>query len=545
MNCTEGVWHNFGGSGFARSPTTVVRMSRDAYHLAHSDDHHRVLTELLPRALADAGEAEPGDDVILDAALDQVAAYGLRRTTMDDVARRAGVGRMTVYRRFATKGELLQRLVAREAQRMVAAIGSAAETETELPDRVVAAFVAALRLTRQHPLVDRLVRMEPEALLELAQLENPDLLGLARTFVAAELRRGQSDGAAGPVDADQAAEVVVRLVISFVVLPRSVVDVTDEEAARRVRPPRPRADPHGSAAMTFTDGTLTEGPTLGRLDPLADTGFDRHSAIRRVTAEPAIGLILQHALTMEVAHAKVGAGVQHHSLFRGAPWKRLWSTMDVALRLVWGDAATSRDAAQQVYSFHDHVNGELPEPAAAYPEGASYTAHDASLLLWVWATLVEVAEVAHARWLAPLSPEESAAFYADMTTFALCFGIPADLIPPDREAFAKYWDAVVDGDELVPTPTSEAMVRDVLWFSHATVPAPLVRPLRVLSIGTLDPQVRARFGLELSDRDQRLFDRLDGLLARTYRFRPAWLLHRLPGLYVTLRRPTIGMRRRS
>lgn len=193
-----------------------------------------MLTELLPRALSEPGTSEPGDDVILDAALAQVAAYGLKRTTMDDVARRAGVGRMTVYRRFATKGELLHRLVAREAQRMVAAIAeaAAAEPDDDLPARVVAAFVTTLRLTREHPLVDRLVRMEPEALLELAQLEQPDLLALARTFVAAELRRGRRRADQGGQAVDQVAEVVVRLVISFVVLPRSVVDVTDEAAAR-------------------------------------------------------------------------------------------------------------------------------------------------------------------------------------------------------------------------------------------------------------------------------------------------------------------------
>lgn len=286
--------------------------------------------------------------------------------------------------------------------------------------------------------------------------------------------------------------------------------------------------------------TIIDGPTLGRLDPHADMGFSSRSAIRRVTAEPVIGLILQHALAMEIAHVKVGAGVQQHSSFRSVPWRRLWTTMDAGLRLVFGDAESSRAAAAQVYRFHDHVNGELPEPAAAHPGGAAYTAHDASLLLWVWATLVEVAEVAHARWLRPLSPDESAAFYADMATFARCFGIPSAMVPPDREAFAAYWDSMIDGDELVPTPTSRAIVRDVLWFRHPLVPAPLVRPLRVLSIGTLDPTVRSRFDLELSPRDQRLFDRLDGLLARTYRYRPAWLLHRLPGAYVAVRRRLIG-----
>jgi uncharacterized protein (DUF2236 family) len=190
------------------------------------------------------------------------------------------------------------------------------------------------------------------------------------------------------------------------------------------------------------------------------------------------------------------------------------------------------------------VNGELPEPGAAWPHGADYTAHDASLLLWVWATLVDTGFVAYQRWLRPLSVTEADAYYADMCAFATFFGIPAAMLPPDRRAFGHYYDSMLDGDELTPTPTSRAVVRDVLWFRHWNVPAFAVRWIRVLSIGTLDHRIRQRFGLELSPRDQRLFDRLDTLLTRWYKHRPAWLLQRLPELYVALRRPTIGSRKR-
>ena len=281
-------------------------------------------------------------------------------------------------------------------------------------------------------------------------------------------------------------------------------------------------------------------PTEGHLNPEDSTGFNSRSAIRRLTAEPILGLLLQRALVMEVAHAKVGAGVTHHSLFQSRPLTRAWSTADVGLRLVWGNPDVARAAATQVYRFHDHVNGELPEATPAWPDGSAYSAHDASLLLWVWATLVEVMDVAHARWVRPLEGEEADALYADMCTFARFFGIPATMIPADRDEFASYFESVVDGLELMPTPTSSAMIREVLWFRNWNVPGFAVRPARVMAIGTLDPRIRERFGLELSARDQRLFDRIDRFLARWYRFRPAGLLQCLPPLYVALRRPTIG-----
>jgi uncharacterized protein (DUF2236 family) len=278
----------------------------------------------------------------------------------------------------------------------------------------------------------------------------------------------------------------------------------------------------------------------GRLDPSASTGFHRQSAIRRLSSEPILGLLLQRTLVMEVAHAKIGAGVTHHSLFRSRPLTRAWSTADVGLRLVWGSPAVARAAANQVYRFHDHVNGELPEPNPAWPGGSTYTAHDASLLLWVWATLVDAMQVTQARWIRPLDEVEADALYFDLRTFAGFFGIPEDIIPADRGEFDRYFEGVIDGDQLMPTTTSSAMVREVLWFRPWNVPAAAVRPARVMAIGTLDPRIRERFGLELSARDQRLFDRLDRLLVRGYRYRPARLLQLLPPAYLAVRRPTIG-----
>jgi uncharacterized protein (DUF2236 family) len=287
--------------------------------------------------------------------------------------------------------------------------------------------------------------------------------------------------------------------------------------------------------------TYPFGPAgLGRLDPDGSMGFTRRSPIRRLSSEPILGLLLQRALVMEVAHAKVGAGVTHHSLFQSRPFTRAWSTADVGLRLVWGNPDTARAAANQVYRFHDHVNGELPEPNPAWPHGSAYTAHDASLLLWVWATLVDLMQVAHHRWIGPLEEAEADALYRDHCTFAVFFGIPPEIVPADRAEFARYLEAMIDGNELMPTPTSTAMVNEVLWFRNWNVPAAAVRPVRVMAIGTLDPRIRERFGLELSTADQWLFDRVDRFLARWYRYRPASLFQFLPPLYVALRRPTVG-----
>ena len=120
---------------------------------------------------------------------------------------------------------------------------------------------------------------------------------------------------------------------------------------------------------------------------------------------------------MEVAHPSVAAAVADHSRFQQQPVHRLWATSDAAMRLVFGQGDEPMGAARQVYRFHDHINGSTGEE--------HYTAHDASLLLWVWATLVDSCDVAFCRWVRPYRPGEADSFYRDMCTFARFFGIPS------------------------------------------------------------------------------------------------------------------------
>jgi len=257
-----------------------------------------------------------------------------------------------------------------------------------------------------------------------------------------------------------------------------------------------------------------------------------------VVGEPIIGLLYQRALVMEVAHAKVGAAVADHSRFKQRPLGRLWATADAAMRLVFGDGSVPRHAAEQIYRFHDHINGALEPGAPPWPDGEGYTAHDASLLLWVWATLVDTCDVAFTRWVRPYRAGEADAFYRDMCAFARFFGIPDQAIPPDRPSFAAYLDGVLDGDQLAASETSRHVVTDLLWFHRWFAPPPVMRSMRVLNIGTLDPRLVERLDVGLDGRDERLFRRLDGALARGYRHLPAWR-SQLPYGYLAVRRLTL------
>ncbi|MGI5272859.1 TetR/AcrR family transcriptional regulator [Nonomuraea sp. CA-218870] len=96
------------------------------------------------------------NDDVLDAARDCVLAYGVRRTTLTDVARRAGVSRMTIYRHWPDMRALVADLMTREWVRVIDGV--------DLADPV-GAVVAGVRGLREHPLWRKIVEADPELLL--------------------------------------------------------------------------------------------------------------------------------------------------------------------------------------------------------------------------------------------------------------------------------------------------------------------------------------------------------------------------------------------
>jgi uncharacterized protein (DUF2236 family) len=281
-------------------------------------------------------------------------------------------------------------------------------------------------------------------------------------------------------------------------------------------------------------------PAFATFDPEASAPFGRDSIVRAMVAEPVTALLVQRALVMEVAHPEVAAGVAHHSSFQGRPLRRAWVTADAALRLVFGSDDVARAAARQIHRVHDHINGPLPAPTA---RDGGYSAHDVRLLTWVWATLVDTAETAYTRWVRPLSVAESDEFLAEMCSFGRFFGIPAAALPADRRAFTAYLDAMIDDPVYGTAAHSREVARQVLWFRHRTVPAPLVRLERALALTTLDPRVLERLAIIPDPADAALGRRVDAWLASYYPRLPR-APRAMPGLYVRVREPGWALARR-
>nr|WP_203596937.1 TetR/AcrR family transcriptional regulator [Actinomadura bangladeshensis] len=208
---------------------------------------------VLERAYTDAVEQVDDKDEtrtrVLDAAYEQFSRMGIQRSTMEDVARRAGVSRITVYRRFATKDALVEHVVRREFRRyfdqFLLDIGQA-ETAA---DRVVLGFVSSLRAIRRNPLIGGLIATEPDLVVPSMISDGGRTLATVRQFVAGQLRHEQRAGTvSADLDIDHVAELMVRISASFLAIPSHLVDLDDDDQlaalARRflvpmLDPPRP------------------------------------------------------------------------------------------------------------------------------------------------------------------------------------------------------------------------------------------------------------------------------------------------------------------
>jgi uncharacterized protein (DUF2236 family) len=149
------------------------------------------------------------------------------------------------------------------------------------------------------------------------------------------------------------------------------------------------------------------------------------------------------ALLLQLAHPLVAEGVDRHSDFRADPWSRLAATLRSYLRIVYGTAPEARAEIERLNGLHGGIRGVVRDPAVRERHGSRYHARDPAPSLWVHATLVDSTIAAYDAWIEPLSDERRARFYEETLPVGRAFGIPADLLPSDIEAFDAYIEAML------------------------------------------------------------------------------------------------------
>jgi uncharacterized protein (DUF2236 family) len=263
------------------------------------------------------------------------------------------------------------------------------------------------------------------------------------------------------------------------------------------------------------------GRVLAADEPL----FGPASAMWRINREACLLLAGGRALLMQVAHPLVAAGVAAHSRFRDEPLQRLWRTLELMQTIVFADAGEAVRAVRIIDNVHRRVRGVLEEEAGPFARGTPYAAGDPHLLLWVHATLVDSALVAHEHFAEPLPPAVRRRYHRESKVVARLFGVPEELIPRTLRDFRAYVRGMVESEVLAVSDESRAIADGIL---HPPLPPGLrhaVESTALITAALLPPTLRRRYGLPWSAARQYAFDALAALLRRSRPIWPRSLLH--------------------
>lgn len=158
--------------------------------------------------------AAPAKERLYEAAYACVARFGLAKTTVEDVAREAGLSRATVYRYFPHgKDQLVREVVAWEANRFFMRLTGAVGHHVDLADLLEATVLYARRAVDEHEVLQKILETEPDRLLPVLTTESGRLIAVIQQFLVlamqrAELREG--------LDVEVASDYLARMVLSLI-----------------------------------------------------------------------------------------------------------------------------------------------------------------------------------------------------------------------------------------------------------------------------------------------------------------------------------------
>lgn len=150
----------------------------------------------VPASAARKARSADRRDAILAAALDEFASRGFEAARLDDVARRAGVAKGTIYLYFRDKESLFQELIRTMLTPLVGTIEALGQSDVPLPmlaDRIAELFVREVYETRRKDVV-RLMISEGRRFPKLAEFYYREVLSRIIAAVRSLLQRAAARG---------------------------------------------------------------------------------------------------------------------------------------------------------------------------------------------------------------------------------------------------------------------------------------------------------------------------------------------------------------
>jgi len=238
---------------------------------------------------------------------------------------------------------------------------------------------------------------------------------------------------------------------------------------------------------------------------MSDEGlFGPGSVTWRVNREGVLLLGGGCALILQVAHPLVAAGVAEHSNYREDPWGRLYRTLDLTTKIVFGSSKTAKEASDRIKEVHGRVKGVTKESGGRYPAGTPYDARNPELLMWVHATLVNTSLLVYTRYVGSLSIGEQQRYYEEQKVLGEQFGIPRDRQPETFADFNEYMREMLASDRLAATDALRDVVDATLHPDLPVVMRPVVEAVNVATTGLLPERLRQELDLPWGPNRERL-----------------------------------------
>ncbi len=168
----------------------------------------------------------------LDAARASLLDVGWKRTTLTNVARRAGVSRMTIYRTWPDMESLLGDLMTREWQAIMSTLPTGHDGDAPTAADVANGALAAVAALRANPLFGRVLDVDPELLLPYLLDRRGRSQDSILAFLAEQISGGQQAGNIRPGDSVLLARTVVLAAHGLAISAQTMTDPggIDEEA---------------------------------------------------------------------------------------------------------------------------------------------------------------------------------------------------------------------------------------------------------------------------------------------------------------------------
>lgn len=157
-------------------------------------------------------------DRLLDATEACLLRHGVTRTTMTDIARQMRVARSTLYRQVRSVREAAWWLAVREGYRGLDAMAAALEHERSA-GALLDAMAAFVRFAAGHPVVERLLRDEPDMVGMVVGATLPAIVRHATRILAPLLARAMDAGMVRRSDPQVLAEWVCRAGLTLIAAP--------------------------------------------------------------------------------------------------------------------------------------------------------------------------------------------------------------------------------------------------------------------------------------------------------------------------------------